>query len=414
MNSIYRNPEVKRITIKFFILLIIFYCGSMLLLHHELNTMKAHIIENNSNILGAIINKYPELEQEIAGYFTKETSPENKALGEAVLKKYGYDKSTSLSIIPVMSDYKNHAVKAVNLYTVLLFLLIFAVVFKDYGSILKKIRKVSKGAEKIVEGDFSIKLEDDREGEFSILGHQFNEMASRIEKGMEMSKKEKIFLKDILSDISHQLKTPLSSLIAFNDLLLEGNVKEEEIRRDFLKRSRDQLTRMEWLIINLLKIARLEAGAIEFEKVRAPVITALEKSVESLRVKWKEKDQHIIFENSTRQAAFSLDENWMVEAYTNIIKNCIEHTPSGNDIFISIEDSPVLLRVLIRDTGTGIAKEDIPHIFERFYRGKHSVKSDSIGIGLALSKSIVESQGGSINVRSKIDAGTEFEIVFIK
>jgi len=414
MNSIYRNPEVKRIALKFLILFVIFYVLSIFLFNIRLKGFSEKLIEHNSSIAGAIIEKHPELESEIVGYFTKEISPKTNTKAQLSLKKYGYDKSMHVSLIPEVSSFEKYIKNNVGIYIFILLLVTFLVVFRDYTKMLKKIRTVSKSAEKIVEGDFSIKLEDDREGEFAILGHQFNEMASRIEKGMELSKKEKIFLKDILSDISHQLKTPLSSLIAFNDLLLEGNIEDENTREDFLLRSRAQLIRMEWLIVNLLKIARLEAGAINFEYIETPVIRAIEKALDSLRVKWKEKNQNIIFENKDNNIMLLLDENWMVEAYTNIIKNCIEHTPEGNNIYIKLENTPVFTRIIIADTGSGIAKEDIPHIFQRFYRGKNSVKSDSIGIGLALSKSIIESQGGSINVRSEIGLGTEFEIVFLK
>jgi signal transduction histidine kinase len=414
MESIYRNPEIKKVTIKMLILFLVVYALFMWLNAYQLRRLSRELAKNNHSIAGAFISRHPELEGEIIGYFTKGLSFEDQILGEVTLKKYGYDENIPVSVVPIISSFQNSFRRSSSSVLLTAFTIIFSIIILDYKSILKKIRDISRAAERIVEGDFSYKLPDDREGEFAILGHQFNEMSSRVQRGIELLKKDKIFLKDILSDISHQLKTPLSSLIAFNDLILDGNIYDEEIKKDFLQKSRNQLNRMEWLIINLLKIARLEAGAINFEKKKCSLLLPIERALESLKVKYEEKKQHIIVKEKNNNVLIYQDENWMTEAYTNIVKNCIEHTPEEGEIYIELSETSLFVRVSIKDNGEGISQEDLPHVFQRFYKGKNSLKSDSVGIGLALSKSIIENQQGSITVKSKPGLGTEFEIIFLK
>jgi signal transduction histidine kinase len=413
MISYFRNPELKEIAIKLLILQFLFSIGMFLFISSEMNVLNKRIINQNSTIVGQILSRHPELEQDIIRYVTSYPSREDVELGKKVLKQYGYSESIAVSAQPVFRNfYHSFQLRGFTLITLYLIPL-FGLIFYEYRKLFGKVKNISLAAESVIDGDYSTLLPEDREGEFGILGHNFNTMANRLKLSLERLKDEKIFLKNIISDISHQLKTPLSSLVAMNELLLEGRVKEE-LKEDFLEKSRTQLNRMEWLIINLLKMARLEAGAIEFRREKLPLLAPVQRAVYALRDKAEAKEQKIITEGSLESACFTGDEEWTAEALINIIKNCIEHTGSGGEIRISLEETPIFSRILIQDNGEGIDKKDIPRIFERFYQGSNAVKTESVGIGLALSKAILEGQGGVISVQSEKGKGTKFTITFLK
>ncbi|MCC5427797.1 sensor histidine kinase, partial [Clostridium botulinum] len=217
---------------------------------------------------------------------------------------------------------------------------------------------------------------------------------------------------NIISDISHQLKTPLSSLIMFNELMKDENMPIED-RKNFLKLSDEQLRRMEWLIINLLKIGRLEAGVVEFRRENNPLYVTVNKALAGLSEKAKEKSQQVIVDID-EDVYFKHDMDWTAEAISNIIKNSIEHTDNYGQIKINCEETPISLTISIKDNGEGIPEKLQNKIFERFYKGENSVNPSSIGIGLSLTKSIIESQNGSIIVESEEGKGTEFIITFLK
>ena len=236
-------------------------------------------------------------------------------------------------------------------------------------------------------------------------------MADRLKIALKYYK-GRIFLKDTISDISHQLKTPLSSLIMLNDLILQDKNMEEEVQRDFLEKTSIQLERMEWLIVNLLKIARIEAGAILFKKDKIKAIEPIKIALSTLSMNIDEKEQNIKIMGNL-ESIFYGDKDWTAEAIINIIKNSIEHSEDGGIIEIFLEETPLFTNIIIKDYGEGIDKKDIPHIFERFYKVSSEIKPDSIGIGLNLSKLIVESQDGTISVKSEKGEGTEFIVTFL-
>lgn len=188
---------------------------------------------------------------------------------------------------------------------------------------------------------------------------------------------------------------------------------KQEIRKEFLNRSKAQLDRIEWLVENLLKMARLEADAIYLRCEKIELVVPVQKSVTFLRNLWEEKKQ-VIKIQSEGSMFFYGDEEWLEEALVNILKNCIEHTDIGGKIEIELTETPLFSKIVIEDNGEGIDPKSLPHIFERFYSGNNSAKTKSVGIGLSLSKLIIEKQGGSIAAHSVKGEGTKFEITFIK
>jgi len=273
-------------------------------------------------------------------------------------------------------------------------------------------RSFSLAARKIVEGDYNLKLNEKKEGDLSKLTQSFNSMGEVIRGNIFALKREKEFLVDLLSDISHQLKTPLSTLILYNDIMLSKNLTNEQ-RDTFLRNSESQLNRMGWLILNLLKLAKIDANAIELEIEDQNLNETIEEVIEILESKALEGKIKIEYVTKSK-VTFSHDRLWFQEALINLVKNGIEHAGEGGSVVIETEDNPVYIRIIVKNTGEIIPEEDLANIFKRFYKGINSKKSDSIGIGLSLSKSIIEKHGGYIEARSNIDEGTSFIITFLK
>lgn len=372
-----------------------------------MDNINKKIIERDTALVGSIIKNSPELKDEIIPYITKEVSDEDKLIGQEILKSYGYYESLNKSFQPIL---KGNKLPIFISFLVLFFIVPLGLMIKgEYKKIYKKVQDVYNAAEKVVEGDFGVYLTEEGEGDFNILNHQFNQMSNRLENSLSILKKEKIFLKNMISDISHQLKTPLSSLIVINDLLLENGNMELDIRQNFLERERTQLERMEWLTINLLKVARIEAGAIEFKNDKV----LLKEVVDLALVALNDKLEGQILEiQGNENGVFYGDKDWTGEVLINIIKNSIEH--GRGKIEIKLEETPLFSNITIRDNGEGIDEKYLPHIFERFYKISSEVKPESIGIGLNLAKLIVESQDGTISVKSKKNYGTEITVTFLK
>lgn len=410
----FRNPEIKSVFIKLLIFQLVFSICIFGVLNYEIKEVNKKIVEQNTAIVGNILNKHPELEREITGYITKGPSNGDIEKGEKVLSQYGYDESMRPRLQPALKNMSPKVKGIIFFISFIYFIPLFLLIRGEYNFIYNKVRNISFAAERVVEGDFSIVLEEAGEGDFNILNHQFNQMSNRLEASLEGLKNEKGFLKNIISDISHQLKTPLSSLIMLNELIIEDEDMEESVKVDFLKRMGGQLGRMEWLIINLLKMARLEVGAIQFRREEIFLREPIEIALSALNTKIREREQRINIIEKNESCYFHGDKDWTGEAFINIIKNCIEHTDEGGEINIILSETPLFSQVIISDNGEGIDRKDLPHIFKRFYKGSSDVKADSIGIGLNLSKLIIESQDGIISVKSEKGVGTEFTITFLK
>lgn len=274
-----------------------------------------------------------------------------------------------------------------------------------------KMNELSNYLRRIIQGDYSLEIRDNTEGELSILKNEIYKVSIRLVEQADILKKEKLFLANSISDISHQLKTPLTSMFVMTDLLGESTLPVEK-RIQFTTNIRNQLERIEWLVVSLLKLAKLDAGKIVMKKEVVNVQKMVDRALEHLIIPMELKDQTLTVEG-TQDIIFIGDLNWSAEALTNIIKNCIEHTPNNGEIKIKFEDNHIYTRIEVTDTGVGIHKEDLPFIFDRFYKGKNAT-SDSIGIGLAMAKSLIQKQSGDILIESKLGLGTRFIIKMYK
>lgn len=275
----------------------------------------------------------------------------------------------------------------------------------------KELEKLSGYLRQIAGGDFHLDVRDNDEGELSILKNEIYKVTKMLAEHGEVLKRDKAKLTDAISDIAHQLKTPLTSMTIMVDLLRDKNLADDE-RIKFSRSLQMQLERMEWLVSSLLKLSKIDAGTIEFKKEMVQVKSLVEKAVEPLLIPMDIKSQTLQLKGND-EVTFIGDANWTLEALVNIIKNCIEHTHEGGEITINFSENPLYTEITISDNGKGIPKEDLPYIFQRFYKGK-TASDDSVGIGLSMASTIVKNQQGDIEVISEPDKGTTFFIKFFK
>lgn len=274
----------------------------------------------------------------------------------------------------------------------------------------KEIAKLSDYLYKICNGLDALDIRDNKEGELSILKNNIGKTTLMLRSQAELMKKDKIWLSDSLADISHQLKTPITSILVMTDLLMEENISDEK-RREFLINIEHQTEKMQRLVVTLLKLSKFDAGTISLKKDNINLKTVAENAVKPFLVQMELKS--LLLDTQLCEAFFIGDYDWTLEAIENIIKNCVEHMSENDTLTIATKENPIYTELIIKDTGCGIDKEDLPHIFERFYKGKNS-SPDSVGIGLALSKSVLSRENAKIEVQSEKGTGTAFSICFYK
>ena len=260
-------------------------------------------------------------------------------------------------------------------------------------------------------GDTDARIDCDKEGEIYRLFHSVNTLAVVLNSHAEDEFKTKEFLKNTISDISHQLKTPLAALNIYNGLL-QDEVRDMPSIKEFTELSEAELDRIETLIQNLLKIAKLDAGSIVLEKTSENVADIM-KDVELHFAYRAKQEQKKIVLSGAGDIFFLCDRDWVMEAIDNIVKNALDHTKQGDTVHIEWTQSPGLVRVIVKDNGSGIHPEDLHHIFKRFYRSRFSKNTQGIGLGLPLAKAIIEAHGGTIEVDSEPGTGTAFVINFL-
>jgi signal transduction histidine kinase len=273
------------------------------------------------------------------------------------------------------------------------------------------IEKLSEYLRRIYGGEYTLDIRDNMEGELSILKNEIYKMTLILSKQAELLKTEKEQLANAISDISHQLKTPLTSMTVMADLLDNEELNPVK-RKAFTKNLELQLERMEWLLSSLLKLSKIDAGTVVFKKETIIVADLIRQAVKPLLIPMELKEQRLALEGEP-SVTFLGDFNWTAEAMINIVKNCVEHTQAGGTITVQFGENPIYTELVIADNGAGIEKEDLPFIFKRFYKGKNAGE-DSVGIGLAMAKSIITSQNGDISVTSKKGMGSSFSIKFYK
>ena len=270
--------------------------------------------------------------------------------------------------------------------------------------------ELSLRIDRVLHGYDNALITEHNEGELSILESEIKKMTVQLKESAELLRAEKAGLSRAMEDIFHQIRTPLTALNIEAALLAEEDLDYE--RRVRLTREvRRQLQRVEWLVEALLKMSRIGAGTVEFSRDTVTVRELVERSAGPLSIPMELRGQSL--ELAVGDETYTGDLAWSAEALGNVLKNCMEHTPAGGTISVEAEETALYTQITIQDNGSGFAKEDIPHLFERFYKGKNA-GTESIGIGLALARMIVAEQGGTITAGSPSEGGARFIIRFYK
>lgn len=402
-----KNEDVRKIIVIEVLFLFFAVIGALLLVNYHYNLYKEALFTNNAYVIDAIVSKHPELEHEVIEAITDHELDYDHAL--EILSTYGLDNVSDVEYLndnSVIQKKIYHTV-AVYIFFVITISLIIFLLYISY--IYKKIRGLSSYTNDILNNKFSLDIREYKEGDISNLKNDLYKMTIRLKEQNDLSIKDKKYLQDTLSDISHQLKTPLTSMYVINELLLD--VDDNDMKKELLLKNKSQLERIEWLVTSILKISRLDSGMEVLKSDKVNIQNLIESSLGPIKIPLELKNIDVEVKCSNK-LTYNLDFNWTREALLNILKNGCEHTPANGKIIVECLDNPLYLEIKITDNGDGIPKEVIPHIFERFYKGKHN--KESIGIGLNMSKKIINLQNGDITCKSNIKEGTSFIIKFYK
>lgn len=372
---------------------------------------KENMMKHDAEIAGHLLSVGVDAHQ-IKMAFTDQKTDEMVINGAALLKTAGCQESMMNSLLPTVDQfYQKYAVIMLTFCLVFSFFLLAVFCFFAYRR-NKRLEDAGKKIQSFMDGDASIRLDDVSEDYLSSFFTKINTMATALTVHIEKEKQSRIFLKETISDISHQLKTPLAALKMYNEIMLDEKTGNKVVE-DFLNKNQRELLRMENLIQNLLKLAKLDAGTIVLEKNSRELNPFLEECRNGLMTRAERENKKITLVCAP-SIRMSFDEIWLGEAFENIIKNALDHTKATDQIEICAEENSLMIEITIKDNGSGIHQEDIHHIFERFYRSRYSKDRQGIGIGLALSKSIIEKHGGTITTQSEFGKGTVFHVIFPK
>lgn len=390
-----KNTELKKLII---IQIIIFFFSIILCIvfYNKINKDYSEtLINNDANLIGNFLIINPDLEQELLSVVN---STQNYELGQKFLEENN------------LLDYreKNYSVNFITIFLSVLTVFSILIVINYYfiRKLYKKIKEIDYDVDKILQGNYEINILDYNEGSLSSLKNNIYKMTVKLRESNELILKEKNNLEELLEDISHQIKTPLTSMYMINDILQKET--NSKVRQEFLDKNEKQINRIEWLVTSLLKMSRLDNGSVKLKKEMTNVDTMLTKAIapilpliESKNIKVKHEKQNL---------KIKIDPDWTSEALLNIIKNACEHTKDS--VTITTSSNPLYTAIEVKDNGEGIDKKDLSHLFERFYRGNHN--KESIGIGLSMSKKIIELQNGTIEVKSLVGKGSTFIVKFFK
>lgn len=399
--------ELKKMCITSCIVVIIFLIIFSILIYKQYKTYTYNYNQKIAGIIDNVLEKYPDIEKrEIVEILNSSDKTNNE-----ILREYGIELDKDSVILENNTDFQKFIIIDIN--TLIVFILMLSIIFFKYNhSESKKINEITKYIEEINRGNYKLNIEENTEDELSILKNELYKITIKLKEVAENSQKDKTTLKDSLSDISHQINTPITSILIMLDNILSDENMPEDIKKDFIKDIKREIVNIKFLVESILKLSKIDSNSIKFIKKEVFIKDIINEAVKNVSMLSELKNIEIIVSGDDSIKTIC-DLKWQVEAITNILKNCIEHSYENRKIYINYNQNNMYTELKIEDNGTGIDAKDLPHIFERFYKGKNS-SSDSVGIGLALSKSIIESNNGYIQVDSKLNKGTTFIIKYLK
>lgn len=424
-----KNKEsLKRYLIIFSLLFLVFA-----ILFFVMNWLQYHQYTKNINLVinqmvAEIKKQYPDVDiNEIISILNNDNGDTSN-----LLEEYGINIQKDSAIMQNSTDYNVFALISMGIL-LLLFITVFVIFILYQKSQNKKIKEITKYIEEINNKNYMLDIGENSEDELSILKNELYKITIMLKEQAENSRKDKISLKKSLEDISHQLKTPLTSITIMLDNILDNPNMDVNTRNEFMKDIYREIANINFFVQSLLKLSKFDADTIVFndkeEKLKDIVEEAVKnvsmlcdlKNIEIKSGEEKELENTKNHSNNLEKVEKKAEQNsivvcdlkWQIEAVTNILKNSVEHSKENSKVYISYNENNMYSEIVIKDEGIGIDKEDLKHIFERFYKGKNASK-DSVGIGLALAKTIIEKDNGYIIVESELGKGTTFYIRYLK
>lgn len=394
---------------KFLLGLFIFIC-ILVSVFLTINIYEYHAYNKNfnkkvSSLINKIEEKYPDVSE--AELIEILSSTEDN---DSVLIKYSYDLEKDVLIKNNEEAYRRYL--AINVAFYLLTIALMLCYFLRFNHKKdREISKITRCIEEINRKNYALDLDEMSEDELSILKSEIYKTTIMLKEAAENSNKEKLQLKDSLSDISHQLKTPLTSILIMLDNIIDDPDMDSDVREDFIRNIKREISNISFLVQTLLKLSKLDTNTIHFIAQEVELEQVVTESIKNVSMISDLREVAIKL-NIKENPLVKCDFKWQVEAISNILKNCIEHSERQSVVDVVIDDNKVYSKISIRDYGKGIDKKDLPHIFERFYKGKNAT-SESVGIGLSLAKSIIEKENGTVSVDSD-ENGTQFTVKYYK
>lgn len=389
--------------------LIVFICLFVMFLILNIYEYKTYT-KNFNNKISAIVtlvkDKYPEItDKEII-----EIINSNKQSDDSFFLKYGIDIDNKAVLLE--NDKSYHTFLLINMSFLIITIASLCILYFRYNYKRKNdIKDIIKYIEQINRRNYELEIDTISEDELSILKNEIYKTAVMLKEAALNSNKDKLNLKKSLEDISHQLKTPLTSILVLLDNLIDEPDMDSSIRNDFIIDIKRNVININFLVQALLKLSKFDANTVHFIKKENDLEMIVKEAIKNVSTLCDLRNINIKL-NTLENAKVECDAKWQIEAITNIIKNAIEHSKDNSSIIINIDNNRVYSKIEVIDFGDGISKRDIKHIFERFYKGENAT-SNSIGIGLALAKTIIEEDKGTIAVESN-ESNTKFTIKYFK
>ena len=403
-----KNKNIKLIIIPLTILMIFTCIVISMQTYRQYKKISVITNEKISEIIEYIIKENPAIDTK---KIIQILNSNEYKVGEEELKKYGINIEEVNSIIAVQKQMKTNII--LNIILIVLFSVLYMVIIFIYLKQRdKKINQITQYINEIKNRKYDLDINENSEDELSNLKNELYKITIMLKEESEISRQDKENIKMSVEDISHQLKTPLTSIMIMLDNLKDNPNMNEDTKQRFIFEISKQVDWINWLVISILKLSRLEANVVKFSDNKINVKKFIDEIIDNLEIPIEIKNQKIIIEGN-EDASFIGDYKWQQEAITNIIKNAIEHNKENGKIIIKYEENVLFTKITIIDEGQGIAKEDLKHIFERFYKAQNS-SDNSVGIGLSLAKNIIEKNNGMINCKSEIGNGTEFIVKYMK
>lgn len=405
--SVFHDRQVKFFSIFIVLYIALIFGMGAWFCEAQITASKSMYLEHDRAVVSALLEQGVSKEV-IANVIS---SRDINDAGVEFLNNLGINQNTLNALLPYFSQFQYYFLLMVLGGCICLTIVLSIGII----SFLRSRNKLYKQAEKIINNyinnDYSCHLSQNSNGKIFHLFASVEQLATMLQAKNETEHKTKEFLKNTISDISHQLKTPLAALMMYQEII-EAEPDNADTVKEFSKKIGTALKRMEQLILSMLKITRLDTGNIFFDKRVCSVQELIKNAISELTTRAIQEKKQLIVQGTPNQTVIC-DMDWTNEAIGNLVKNALDHTQIGGVIKITWESTPTMLRILVSDNGSGIAPEDIHHIFKRFYRSKHSLNTPGIGLGLPLAKSIIEGQGGFISVQSVLHGGTTFSVSFL-